>query len=1422
MADNYFSTNETWKHLFYVKGLTGDEFYSDGCTRLNIEQLVHMELKRSGYERIVFYDQEYKLQCYDEESFRLLREGKKSAPSRASGGAPPKRVKNRGLRRGGLAEKNGGTSAEDENEKRAQSENTPESEGWQAGKNSGINVRALTQESLHMGMQDNTFIWRQIKAYIHDTHIKTAIVIKDASAFFDEFGKEPEHELTAVLERLSADNENIIVFIYTDIALETPYEVKQFGEDEQREQNERRARALKEANIINVRCPCAAELKNMLSYFRLRYSLKLRASELDAAALDMSRAIHMGKKGDEENRIIRIKELYKMLKKHAEAGKELTPEGCYALVGTKKPKTAEEQLNELIGMQSVKNALMEYKLADKEVSVGEKEQPWSRLVPAEQTFKPNEQMIHFMLTGNPGTGKTTVAKLIGQLFYEMGYLETGHVVEVSRDKLVAGYVGQTAIKTAEAVEQALGGVLFIDEAYTLKRENDTHGDFGQEAIDTLIKLMDQYKGRFILVAAGYKEEMQNFLKSNDGMQSRLTCLHIEDYTETEMQRILELYAKKSNKVFSEEFSAALPNFCENWVNLADGKWGNAREAVKLMDVMARKWEKDPERKLVSGADGKEYGVLETKYVPEELAKNLKPVAEMRAQALARLEKLTGLAGVKAQVQKLHRSMRAGDITEPGHYIFSGNPGTGKTTVARLMGDILRNLGMLKRGHIVEYTATQLISEVFNETNMGDFDRVANKALGGVLFIDEAYQLHTDSSGRGHRILDALVPYMENNRDNISVICAGYSDDMDELMKYNSGFASRFQKPIFFEDYNGEELYTILLAMLKEKGIETTEEYGERALRVLTGYASVYGKRKGFGNARYIRNEFIPSTLDTQTLRLINEYGENFPRELKKTLTGGDIPAEMRRFERTKIKKAEERSALDKIDDLIGFDEIKQHLRELVNLAKIQREQEMYDLMDGLNLHWVLRGNPGTGKTTVAELVGKVYKEIGLLAKGHTIKVTRADLVGQYLGDTEQKTKKCIENAMGGILFIDEAYTLKRERNTGNDYGQIAIDILLEQMSDRKGEFAVIAAGYPKEMDIFLDSNPGFRSRFGEDFLLEDYTAEELYRIFKIKCKKAGFAVDDALDRAVMPIFENMLKFKTKNWANGRETENLETELRKKWAKSPVIKEENGEKMRYYTIAHLPKEYSRFLLINEEAHATKKNIGKSEGEIPFLSRDELAKGKTGFSYESGYLEQKKGIAFITSESADGDSDGSGAIITRDGYILTCKHVIDGGGNIRVGLKPTGKDGEAMVWKKAELVWQGNEIDAAIIKIDGDGYDALPLRPLGAETQTGENIYIWGYPFGRNLSDDINTLQPNLFQGYVSSIQRKEGLERINLNMEAKRGCSGGPVFSKKDGNIIGILRGSQTIGDENLMEELNYVLPVKYIWEVIAEKESGNK
>ena len=154
--------------------------------------------------------------------------------------------------------------------------------------------------------------------------------------------------------------------------------------------------------------------------------------------------------------------------------------------------------------------------------------------------------------------------------------------------------------------------------------------------------------------------------------------------------------------------------------------------------------------------GVTHALLEPRHIPEALSGNLKPVAEMQAEALNRLNSLTGLNGVKATVERLRRRMLAGDQKEPGHYLFTGNSGTGKTTVARYMGQILRNLGMLKRGHLVEFTASELMSQVFSEEHQGDFYETVRHAMDGVLFIDEAYQLTTDTTGRGRPILDALL------------------------------------------------------------------------------------------------------------------------------------------------------------------------------------------------------------------------------------------------------------------------------------------------------------------------------------------------------------------------------------------------------------------------------------------------------------------------------------------------------------------------------------------------------------------------------------------------------------------------------------------------------------------------------------------
>ena len=1671
MARNYFTPGNAWKRFFFIHGLTADEFYTDGGMKMNIEQFLHMELKRSGYQRVVFYDQSNKLYCYDPESFGLLHiNGNTAATNNSS-----LRRKN-GLRRGRHAQLSG-TAKEKETPVQSKAEEDTGSGEWSTGEKSGILIRRLGSAPFHLGLHDNVFVERQIDAYMNDAKIKTAIVINDPDSFTREFGNAPRHSLTAMYERLGTDNENIMVFIYKDDNLINLYKTDQLNIDES--QN---------GNVIDILCPNAAELRNLLMYNRINHGLKLHMRDLDACAVSLLRAMRNSKENN------RIKDVIMRLKEYPE-NEYLTPEKCYTILGEKKPLTAAERIDQLIGMENVKKEISKFSVGDVPLSERINGITSSRLCPVKPPKKENE-MIHFVLTGNPGTGKTTVAELLGQLFYEMGYLESGHVVPADRDQLVAEYVGHTAIKTRRKVEEALGGVLFIDEAYSLKRDKHNNADFGQEAIDTLVKLMDQYKGKFIVVAAGYDREMKVFLDSNPGLASRFRKIRLEDYSPEEMQRILEFHAKRRNAVFSDDLKSRLPDFCENWVNLAGEDWGNAREAVNLINDMLRNFETDKEAQKVRSEDGKELSLLEIRHLPDEKKQNLKPVAQMRAEVLDRLNSMTGLSGVKATIERLRKRMIAGHMNEPGHYIFVGNPGTGKTTIARDMGMILRNLGMLKRGHMVEYTAADLISEVYNEDNRGDFSKVADKALDGVLFIDEAHQL---AAGEGRRIRNALVPYMEKNRKNLCVIIAGYEDEMTEFLRTDPGLRGRFTETIVFENYNRDEMHGILLNQLKERGLQPDDDYKENALRALDGYMNMHKKDKDFANGRYIRNDFIPGCLDQQSSRLIKQYGENIPEEEKKKLTGTDIPADLARFTKTPVKKPDTRSAMEKmesmigheklkkelhalidnaefnrtntlgivnmperlhwallgnpgtgkttvvnligqvykecgilpngkvhkvtrsdlvaehiggtaiktrnwinkamggilfideayelskgkdnsadfgseaitelveameslngefavicagypdvmddflksndglasrmkrfvfddytpqqlkeifllkcreedvtvddalnaklemffanmksrlskgkkwgngrevenvlretltnwpknqtiatdenghqsrlitvdhipakfkkfligepekqetpktvmdeINDLIGFDEVKEKLLELIDLKKAVDATGREDLLEDINLHWVLRGNPGTGKTTVAKLIGKVYKELGLLENGVCHKVTRTDLVANYVGQTAGKTQKWIDKAMGGVLFIDEAYTLKPEGAHGSDFGQEAIDTLLEQMSDRNGDFAVIVAGYPKEMERFVNSNPGLRSRFGENFLLRDYSADELLKIFELKCKKKKFYLKQDMKDVVRAIFANMINANLKEWANAREAENLEKAMRPMWARKPVAEEDpaTGNKITYYTVDHIPKRYQKYMPRSEKKPELEGVPALSETSFEdryAVSSDEMPAVADKYTYDDDYLEQVNSVVFIKANSPLGDGSGSGSVIAKGGYILTCNHVIKEANEIQVRFKRNENGQDNVIWKKAEIIWTDEQIDAAILKTEGDICKPLPIRPFTEKTPIGELIYLWGYPFGERLSDSLDDLQPSLFQGSISSIQKKNGIDRINVNMEAKRGCSGGPVFSKKDGSIIGILCGSQTVGGDGLVEEINYVLPVKYIW-----------
>ena len=223
-----------------------------------------------------------------------------------------------------------------------------------------------------------------------------------------------------------------------------------------------------------------------------------------------------------------------------------------------------------------------------------------------------------------------------------------------------------------------------------------------------------------------------------------------------------------------------------------------------------------------------------------------------------------------------------------------------------------------------------------------------------------------------------------------------------------------------------------------------------------------------------------------------------------------------------------------LNKLIGLDEVKKDILQLINYIKVKKIREEKGLKNpSLSLHLVFTGNPGTGKTTVARLVGEIYKELGILSKGHLIEVDRAALVGEYVGQTAPRVKKKIEEAIGGILFIDEAYTLTSD--SGIDYGQEAINTLLKEMEDKRDEFIVIVAGYKNEMKTFIKSNPGLESRFNKYIDFCDYTVEELCNIFVNIVDQNDYKINsEALD-ILVEYFEELIG--KENFANGRHVRN---------------------------------------------------------------------------------------------------------------------------------------------------------------------------------------------------------------------------------------------------------------------------------------------
>jgi SpoVK/Ycf46/Vps4 family AAA+-type ATPase len=495
----------------------------------------------------------------------------------------------------------------------------------------------------------------------------------------------------------------------------------------------------------------------------------------------------------------------------------------------------------------------------------------------EAGFKAATISMHMIFTGNPGTGKTTIARIVAKYLKAIGVLSEGQLREVSRTDLVGQYVGHTAKQTSEVIKSAIGGVLFIDEAYALSR--DKHDPFGQEAIDALVKGIEDNRDNLVVILAGYKDEMKEFLKTNPGLKSRFpNIIDFKDYTPEEMYEISLVTAKSKGYRISEDCREPLARLYDKRQVKGKSDSGNGRLVRNIIEAAILNHSK----RLLSG-DKVEMDLL--KY------ENFKFEEEGSFDLEAELSKIIGLQEVKNYIRSLSARLRLQkerkrlglltDTAQTLHMIFKGNPGTGKTMVARTVAQVLYHIGVIKTNKLVETDRAGLVAGYVGQTAIKTREKVM-EAMDGVLFIDEAYALSQGGgSDFGKEAIDTLVKLMDDYRDRIVIILAGYSEDMEHFLSVNPGLKSRFPNIIEFPDYSVEELMQISEMFFKNKGYELKEE-AKSKLQAILAEAKLDPQ---FGNGRYVRNLF-ERALNNQAMRLSADT--DLTREELVTITAEDI------------------------------------------------------------------------------------------------------------------------------------------------------------------------------------------------------------------------------------------------------------------------------------------------------------------------------------------------------------------------------------------------------------------------------------------------------------------------------------------------------------------------------------------------------
>ncbi|KAI0954385.1 hypothetical protein AcV7_007636 [Taiwanofungus camphoratus] len=721
-----------------------------------------------------------------------------------------------------------------------------------------------------------------------------------------------------------------------------------------------------------------------------------------------------------------------------------------------------------------------------------------------------KERYNIVLLGNPGTGKTTVARHYAKLLVSLQILPGTAFVETTGSRLAMDGVAGTQ-KHIEKVINAGGGAIFIDEAYQL---TGSHNFQGSQVLDFLLAEMENNIGSIVFILAGYNRQMEKFFEHNPGLTSRVPHrLHFADYTDAELLLMFERMAKKkySGRAKVEDgFQGLYARIAIRRLGRGRGQegFGNARALENLLArVSGRQADRlTEERKRGLCPD-------DLLFLKQDLIGPNPSNVLLKNTAWEKLQSLTGLKAVKQSVQNLFDLIHTNyqrELSEMSpvqmslNRVFLGSPGTGKTTVAKLYGQILLDLGLLSNGEVVMKNPADFIGSVLGESE-SKTKAILAATVGKVLIIDEAYMLYGGASSHGNQadmyktaVIDTIVAEVQSlPGEDRCVLLLGYKDQITEMFQnVNPGLSRRFaiEDAFHFEDFTDSELLEILNLKLKDQDLEATDAAKKVAIDVLCRARN----RPNFGNAGEVENLLAQAKARYQTRQA------SLPTE-EKTF---DIVFQPQDFDLNFDRDARASVNLSKLfDGVVGCEDIITKLRGYQETARKMKARGM-DAKDQIPTNFVMKGPPGTGKTTTARKMGQVYYDMGFLSSAEVVERSASDLVGQYVGQTGPKTKALLEKALGRVLFVDEAYRLG-----DGPFAKEAVDELVSILTQPRflHKIVVILAGYDHEMNRLMAINTGLSSRFSEELIFTNMNPGHCLDVLKAELKKKNIylpALDD--------------------------------------------------------------------------------------------------------------------------------------------------------------------------------------------------------------------------------------------------------------------------------------------------------------------------